>query len=66
MSGIGALKGVSDILGVLPGGRILAIELKSRGKKPSQEQLDFIDNVNANGGKAFWADSLEKVKNELA
>lgn len=57
--------GVSDILGVLPSGRFLAIECKRPGGKPSVEQMEFIDNVNANGGLGFIADSLDKVMEML-
>jgi len=53
--------GVADILGVLPNGRFLAIECKRPGGKPSPEQIEFIDNVNANGGLAFIADNLDIV-----
>ncbi len=61
------IKGISDILGVLPDGRFLAIECKAKGKKwnVSKEQQSFIDAVNQNGGLAFVADKIEDVVSEL-
>ncbi len=59
------IKGVSDILGILKGGRILAIEVKAPKGRVSPEQKLFIDLVNAAGGKAFVARSIEDVEREL-
>lgn len=74
------INGVADILGVIDG-KILAIEvkkpvyLKKTGwKKRSQEDLEklasddqvlFVNNVRSLGGIAFYADSLEIVKENL-
>jgi hypothetical protein len=57
--------GVSDILGVLPGGRLLAIEVKAPKGKVSFNQQQFIDRVNENGGLAFVAYSIEEVEAHL-
>jgi hypothetical protein len=54
-------KGVSDILGILPGGRFLAIEVKRPGGKATQLQQQFIDNVNDKKGLAFIAYSVDDV-----
>ena len=43
-------KGSSDILGVLPGGRFLCIECKSKGGKLSPEQKQFLADVQELGG----------------
>ena len=70
------LKGVSDIIGILsPSGKMLAIELKKPVKNPRTqeqlrkiarpEQISFVDNVNENGGVAFFADCLETVIKHL-
>jgi hypothetical protein len=59
------IKGVSDILGILADGRLLAIEVKSKTGKPSVEQIEFIKKINNSGGKAFIARSLEDVQEEL-
>jgi hypothetical protein len=47
------LRGVSDIVGVLEGGRLLAIEVKRPGGKLTDEQSWFIDEVNRRGGLAL-------------
>lgn len=59
------LKGVSDILGVLPDGRFLAIEVKSSKGKTSKDQDAFLASVNAHGGLAFVVRDLEDVKKHL-
>lgn len=57
-------KGVSDILGCFEG-KLLAIEVKVPGRKPSLEQLGFLDNVNVAGGIGFVAYSVEDVIEKL-
>jgi hypothetical protein len=57
--------GVSDILGVLPGGRFLAIEVKAPAGRVSPHQQQFIDTINQNGGLAFVARSVEEVEQQL-
>ena len=57
--------GVSDILGVLPGCRFLAVEVKVPKGKVSPHQQEFIDSVNQAGGLAFVARSLEDVEHIL-
>ena len=59
------LKGVADIMGVIPGGRALAIEAKSAVGRPSPEQILFIEKINASGGLAFIARSVEDVEARL-
>jgi len=59
-------KGSSDILGILPDGRFLAIECKkSKGGKVSEDQKNFLENVKKNGGVAIVANSVETLINEL-
>jgi hypothetical protein len=53
-------KGVSDILGCYQG-RMLAIEVKTDRGRLSDDQQRFIDNVNAAGGLAFVARSIDDV-----
>jgi|SRR5579872_2540524 len=55
------IKGVSDILGILPTGRFLAIEVKRKGGIVSDEQLEFNYTINKNGGLAFVAYSIDDV-----
>lgn len=60
-----SLKGVSDIIGILPDGRFLAIEVKSAKGKPTKEQTAFINKINSKNGLAFVAYSLEDVFEKL-
>lgn len=55
------LPGSSDILGCLPDGRFLAIEVKRPGNKPTIEQQEFLDNIASRGGVAFVATSIDDV-----
>ena len=57
-----SLKGVSDILGILPSGLLLSIEVKSATGRLTMEQKAFLNRVNKFGGLAFMARSLEQVK----
>jgi hypothetical protein len=59
------LKGVSDILGILPGGRILCIEVKSAKGRLSAEQNCFASEVLDLGGVWFVARSVEDVERGL-
>jgi len=46
-----ALRGVADILAVAPGsGKLVALEVKRPGGKPTAEQVAFLDSVNVAGG----------------
>jgi len=60
-----APKGTSDIIGILPGGQFLAIEVKKPGGVLSESQKEFLDKVNALGGRAFVAYSIDDVQKEL-
>ena len=59
------IKGVSDILAVLPDGKLLAIEVKSIYGKVSKEQQEFINKINNNKGCAFVARSIKDVEENL-
>lgn len=56
------LKGTSDIIGILPGGRMLAIEVKSPKGVVSVSQQAFLKKVNSMGGLGFIARSVADVK----
>lgn len=56
-----ALKGVADILGVLPDGRFLAIEVKKKGGYPTIEQKAFLLNVQERGGVALLVRSIKEL-----
>lgn len=54
-------KGISDIIGCLPDGRFLAIEVKKPGGRPSPEQKAFVERVNTSGGVGLIAYDLDAV-----
>jgi len=58
--------GISDILGILPDGKLLAIEVKSpSGGRLRPEQVDFLDAITKNHGVAGMAKSIEDVETLL-
>ncbi len=62
-----SLPGISDILGILPpSGRLLAVECKRPGNKPTPEQAAFLDIVRQSGGVAICVHSVEELEQALA
>lgn len=72
------LKGVSDILGILPQrvqlvgekeptmfGNLLAIETKRPGEKPRPEQQEFLEKVNQLGGIGLCVHSVEELEKKI-
>lgn len=59
------IKGVSDILGILPNGQFLAIEVKSATGYASPDQKAFIERIEANGGVSMIARSMVEVEQML-
>ena len=57
--------GISDIIGILPNGRLLAIEVKSLKGRPQENQVVFMNEIKARGGLAFIARSVEDVEYHL-
>lgn len=58
--------GSSDILGILPDGRFLAIECKrEKGGRLSDVQKDFISRINSNGGVAMCVHSLDELQENM-
>jgi len=55
--------GSSDILGLLPGGRFICVECKSKKGKLSEKQKDFLAEVERLGGLAVVARSVDDVIN---
>ena len=55
------LPGISDIIGIMPDGRFLAIEVKSEKGKLTVYQEGFLEAVRKNGGIAIIARSLFDV-----
>jgi hypothetical protein len=43
----------------------LAIEVKRPGQKPTNDQINFINHVNAKNGVAFVAYSVDDAKQKL-
>lgn len=70
------IKGLPDIHGILPGGRFLGVEVKqpdrvnAKGQTvryyPSAEQKERIAEINAAGGLAFVARSIEDMESRKA
>lgn len=61
----GALKGVPDILGILPDGTFLGVEIKTGKDKLSPEQNDFLNQAIIRGAVAFEARTLECVQQRV-
>jgi len=53
--------GSADILGILPGGRFLAVECKAGRGKLSDAQRVFLDRIRFEGGLAIVAYSLDDL-----
>ena len=51
-----SFKGAADWLGMLQGGRFLAVECKGTNGKASDDQIAFLKNVNDAGGFALVVD----------
>jgi len=58
-------KGAPDILGILPGGLFLGIELKRPGRNPEPEQEAWRERICAAGGVHVLARSVEDVATAL-
>jgi hypothetical protein len=59
------LKGSSDILGVLPGGKIICIECKAGHGRLSPEQREFLEDIKNRGGLAIVAKSFRDIDKAL-
>ena len=56
--------GLPDLI-ICAGGRFIALELKSTGRKPTRKQLEELNAVNSAGGVGLWADSTAKALSAL-
>jgi hypothetical protein len=54
--------GVSDILGVLKGGRFLAVECKAGKSRPTDAQAAFLAGVEAAGGVAVVVRDVRELQ----
>lgn len=59
--GVGG-NGGSDLIGWGPQGRFVAVECKRKGKKPTAEQLAFLDAVKDAGGISAVCYSVEDFR----
>lgn len=60
-----AFPGCADILGQLASGHFLAVEVKRPSTGPTDEQAAFLAQVNAAGGLALIAHSIDDVQAAL-
>lgn len=61
MVACGLCKGSSDVIGITPSGRFMAVEVKTASGRASDEQVNFIARVNEAGGVAGIARSPEEA-----
>ena len=64
MKGLGVRAGVSDLIAVYEG-RAFALELKAEGGRPTEAQLQFIEDFQAAGGHAVVAEGLDQALRTL-
>jgi len=58
-------KGSADIIGILPDGKFLAIETKSKNVRLTPEQKEFLNKVRGLGGVAIAARSFQELDEAL-
>jgi hypothetical protein len=58
-------KGSADILGILPGGRFLAVECKAPDGRLSPEQREFLADIKALGGLAVMVRGWKELDQAL-
>jgi hypothetical protein len=59
------LKGSADILGFLPDGRFLVVEVKAPNGRLSAEQKQFLEKIGGLGGLAIVAPSYRDIEAAL-
>jgi hypothetical protein len=59
------MKGSADILGVLPGGRFLAVECKIGRNRPTTAQTAFLNTIRAAGGLALVVWDVKELAEAL-
>lgn len=57
-------KGSSDILGLTPDGRFLAVEIKFGDDEMSDDQIEFFRQVKKRGGVAIEGKTLEDIEQQ--
>jgi hypothetical protein len=56
------MPGISDIIGVLPDGRFLAVECKRKGRTATDEQKAFLSRVTELGGMAMTVSDVRQLQ----
>lgn len=61
-----SINGISDIIGICPDGRFLAVECKrTKGGVVREAQKDFLEQIEKNGGVAVVVNSVESLMQKL-
>ncbi len=60
LAGMGARAGVSDLV-FLRNRQFYCLEIKAPGQVPTEEQLEFIDDVKDAGGFGAWCQGLDRA-----
>lgn len=60
-----SINGISDVLAILPGGRLLAIECKRPGERPTDTQKAFLTEVSMAGGLALVVSDVGQLRDAL-
>lgn len=58
-------EGISDIVGMTPAGRFLAVECKIAPNKPTPEQTQFLATVRKRGGLSLLIYSIDQLINAM-
>jgi hypothetical protein len=61
----GGSRGIPDIMGIMPDGRALCIEVKAEGGKPSPAQIRYLEAAQAQGAIALIATSVDDVERKI-
>jgi hypothetical protein len=62
LKSMGMRAGVSDLIAVR-NGEIFALELKADGGRPTESQLEFLDDLRTAGGHGVVAEGLDEAIN---
>lgn len=57
-------RGISDLIGCTNSGRFIAVEVKRKGGKATEDQISFLERIKQAGGIAFLAHSIDDVVEE--
>lgn|SRR3990167_5835796 len=59
------IRGISDIIGITPQGRLIAVEVKRPGNHPTHEQKSFLEQIKAKNGIGLCVHSLEELERSI-